>query len=63
MLTNKDLKAIGNLGDKKLGFKISEKRKKNDAQVKDIFKKELDPIKNNVRKIKKDIRTVINYYV
>ena len=77
MLTKQDLKAISDLIDKRLGLKFSEHEKRSDAKLSDnfieyekksdaklnnIFRRELDPIRKDIKKIQKDLNTIISYF-
>lgn len=62
MLTQEDLIAIGNVVDKKLTQRFSEQDEKWNKKLDEKFKKELKPIKSELKKIRKDSNSIIKFF-
>lgn len=54
MLTKRDLEQIGNLMDERFA--------KQDQRIDNRFTKELGPVRQDIRKIKKDVSTIIRTF-
>jgi len=62
MLNKSDLKAIENVLDSKLDQKLEAKLSKLETSLDQKFEQKLKPIKTNLRKIRKDLKTTINFF-